>query len=228
MTAPRPANYPDEAHQDILERALDAIDLAQQQGVTVDVAMALISMLADLADTLGAAIPAAESTHSALQQADTAEAAARTSGDATLTANLAAEITRATTTEAGLRTDLTTETTRAKAAEKANADAITALTARVAALEVRSLRGTTGTAPLASLLASGTQTVNVTFVTPMADTNYTALIALDANATVQLGSVSPVYPVTNKTKTGCTVTVRNTGLSLVSNVVVQVAALSLS
>lgn len=234
MTTP----LPDEAHE-ALRRSFRAADRRiLDQTVQMDDLSMLTSALADLAATLGAAVPAAEATHAVLQQADADETAARKQADSALNtrvdatninvatalanvdaqqrllttqiSNLAAEVSRATQAESALRTDLM------------------AAVSRVAVLEARALRGTTGQVTVSSVLGAGTQTAAVKFAADMPDTNYTALISVDTNATLQVGSITPVYPVTNKTRSGCTVTLRNTGISVVSNIVVQVAALSLS
>jgi len=142
---------------------------------------------------------------------------------------------------ASLHTADTTETTRAKAAEQANADAITAevtrakaaekaLSDRVTALEARTLVGTTGqlTKTLPLLLGSVT-TFDVVFRNPMPTTDYIPLVTLDATSVAVLGSITVQLPITAKTKTGCTVSVRNTALlTVASSVTVYVAALALS
>jgi hypothetical protein len=171
VTAPAPQfkSFPDEAHQDLLNRAYAADQKILDQTISVTDAMMLINGLAMVAQQLGAAIPAAEATH-------------------------------------------------------------TAIYARIAALEARTLVGTTGqlTKTLPILLGSVT-TFDVVFRNPMPSTDYIPLVTLDNASVAVLGAVSVQLPITAKTKTGCTVTVRNTALlTVASSVTVQVAALQLA
>lgn len=105
---------------------------------------------------------------------------------------------------------------------------------RVTAMEKRAaqtLNGTTGqlTKNLTLNALGGTTTFGVTFANPMPSANYIPLVSLDASSVSLLGNSSVVYPITNKTAFGCTVTVRNTALlTVASSVTVYVAALALT
>lgn len=65
MTAPIPRfkSFPDEAHQDLLNRAFAADEQIVATTLSAQDAMMLINGLAMVAQQLGAAIPAAEATH---------------------------------------------------------------------------------------------------------------------------------------------------------------------
>lgn len=102
---------------------------------------------------------------------------------------------------------------------------------RVAALEARTLSGSTGqlTKSLTLGVGGSTTTFGITFAQPMPSANYVPLVTLDSSSVALLGSVAVVYPITNKTAFGCTVTVRNTAaVTLASSITVQVAALTLT
>jgi hypothetical protein len=195
MTMPKYDTFPDEAHQDLLNRAFAADQSIRDQTISVSDAMMLISGLADLAQQLGAAIPASEATHAAINA----------------------------------RIDA--ETARAKTAEKTTADLLAALTARVATVEALRLRGITGQKTQALPIAGigATTTVAVAFPTAMPDANYVPLVDIATTATALLGTLSVVYPVTNKTTTGCTVTIKNSSLlAVAASVTVTVAAIAYS
>lgn len=115
------------------------------------------------------------------------------------------------------------EAARAVAAEKALSD-------RIVALETRTLVGTTGqlTKTLPLLLGSVT-TFDIVFRTPMPSADYIPLVTLDATSVAVLGNITVQLPITAKTKTGCTVSVRNTALlTVASSVTVYVAALAIA
>ncbi|MFF0277454.1 hypothetical protein [Streptomyces sp. NPDC004330] len=105
---------------------------------------------------------------------------------------------------------------------------VTALETAVNALQALRLSGTTGTGSTsASLAAGGTKTVVCTFQTPMPDTNYTVIAQIDGAQSL-LGVIVPQYPVTAKSTTSCTVTIKNTGLlTLAQAITVQVTAIRL-
>jgi hypothetical protein len=164
--------------------------------------------------TIRAAADAAEAKTRA--DADAAEARARADAD-TSNAALAAAATKA-------EADARTAAVNAEAAARAAAD--TALAARASALEnympaVTSGRGSTGNL---LMVAGSTRDVTITYDTPAPDTTYTPIAILDvpdqANYTVT--------QIINRTKTGCTVTVRNRALvSLTAVIGVTVLALKL-
>jgi len=203
-------------YDDLAATSLSTEDLSMVVDVALDMVTGALAQAADLAQLAA--------DYQGQLQASIADRAQ-------MRADAAAEVARALAAEAALNTRVDAAAINAKTAVDSVGDLrsqLTAAVARIAALEARTLRGTTGQATVSQSLGAGTQDVPVTFLNPMPDTNYTVLVTLDTTATVQLGSISPVYPVKNKTKTGCVVPIRNSGLSVVSNVVVQIAALSLS
>ncbi|MGW1134564.1 hypothetical protein [Streptomyces griseoluteus] len=105
---------------------------------------------------------------------------------------------------------------------------VTALETAVAALQALRLAGTTGSGSTsASLAAGGTKAVDCAFKSPMPDTNYTVIAQIDGAQSL-LGVITPQYPITTKTTTGCTVTIKNTGLlTLAQTITVQVTAIRL-
>ncbi|MGW2116021.1 hypothetical protein [Streptomyces zhihengii] len=111
----------------------------------------------------------------------------------------------------------------------ATAAALTALTNRVAALEQRRLTGVTGKAtPTLSLGAGATVAVPVTFDAAMPSANYQAIVQV-SGAQSLLGNITVVPPITAATATGCTVTLKNTGLlTLAQQVTVQVTAIQMA
>ncbi|WP_416902753.1 hypothetical protein [Micromonospora echinospora] len=91
-------------------------------------------------------------------------------------------------------------------------DRIGALEQAVAALQSNRLGGTAGQATVATgLLGGATRDVPVTFTTALPDTNYVAIPVIDGPPGI-LGTLQALFPVTNKSATGCTVTVKNTAL----------------
>lgn len=125
----------------------------------------------------------------------------------------------------GQDTGLATEVTRAKAAEKVTADALAALATRVAALEARTLRGTTGTGTLSSLVGGNTS-LTVTLKTPMPSADYIALPVIDATSGVNLTTVTAT--VTAKTASTVTVRIANSGIGLLQTASVTVIAVQLA
>lgn len=201
MTAPPPPSFGrDKAHQYLLERAFAADAEIRSQTLSVTDAMMLIAGLADVAQRLGAAIPAADATHQRQDAAHAAEVARAQAAEKAITDNLAAEVTRATQAEA-------------------------ALSARISALEARLLRGTTGTGTVSSLIA-GTTNLTVTLKTPMPSADYIALPIIDATTGVNLSTVTAT--VTAKTASTVTVRVANSGLALLQTVNVTVIAVQLA
>ncbi len=102
------------------------------------------------------------------------------------------------------------------------------LTAKMAALESTRPMGTTGEATItANLLAGQSLAVPVTFSRPLPNTNYAVFLSIDGAASL-LGALIPQYPVSAKSTTGCTVTVRNSALvALGQSATVRVAAINL-
>jgi uncharacterized phage infection (PIP) family protein YhgE len=87
------------------------------------------------------------------------------------------------------------------------------LTARVTALEQRmpAVASGRGVASTVNILGGGTYAINVTFDSPAPNTNYQPLAVLDSSSAQLFGSLALVS-ITNRTTTGCTVTVKNTAL----------------
>lgn len=116
------------------------------------------------------------------------------------------------------RASLHTEDTRI-------AGLVTALTARVAALEARTLRGTTGTGTLSSLVGGNTSLI-VTLKTPMPSADYIALPVIDATSGVNLTTVTAT--VTAKTASTVTVRISNSGIGLLQTAAVTVIAVQIA
>lgn len=134
-----------------------------------------------------------------------------------------------------------TERQRALLAEQANATsstslrqdlqlALAALTERTTRLETRApavASGRASTPSAINLAADATQAITVKFDAPAPSSDYLPMAVLDASSPQLLGALS-VASITNRTTTGCTVTVRNTGLvNLAGQLAVTVLALKL-
>ncbi|MFE6785191.1 hypothetical protein ACFVFF_23330 [Streptomyces sp. NPDC057680] len=105
---------------------------------------------------------------------------------------------------------------------------VSAVESAVTALQAQRLSGTTGSASSsATLLAGGTRTVAVTFASALPDTNYTVIAQIDGAQSL-LGTIAVQYPITARTTTGCTVTIKNVGLATIAQAItVQVTAIRL-
>jgi hypothetical protein len=108
--------------------------------------------------------------------------------------------------------------------------ALAAMSVRTAALENRMpavASGRAATATSVSLGAGATYAVNVGFDAPAPSADYTALPVIDSPSVPLFGALD-VVSVSNRTTTGCTVTVKNTSLlSLGGVITVTVIALKL-
>jgi hypothetical protein len=208
----------DAAQGATIDQLHESLVTATAQLAASDAEMAARMAKAEQALRDEATVRAAADAAEAKTRADGLAAEARTRADAdTSNAALAAAATKA-------EADARTAAVASEAATRAAAD--TALAARATALENYMPAVTSGRASTGNLLmvAGSTRDVVVTFDTAATDATYTPVAVLDvpdqANYTV--------VGITNRTKTGCTVTVRNRALvSLTAVIGVTVLALKL-